>query len=782
LSQPLDNPAPRTAPLPAVLQSVKHDTRRLLATRLQKLFQNADDALFELADRAKTDFEQNLYFDSMRIVRLQRASIQQKYIDAYSRSWNAVMSGQPAIIPSAPRPLSTQDDSQLAKDELEVSATAAAISSKATVKYLQPISQLTKRLEDVCGHEVAPELNPLGPQCLNQNFISAIAPLDVNIKVRIILLELFERFVAAELAEVYDQANRVLVEAEGRSELQHGFKSNPKQDASAAITNTSRYRAESAIPEANSKTATQVPADAAEGVSEGFAHLQGLLAKARDAGHLNPETARDALSRQEIPYDDKSDKTEGYAGAKLGVASLVSTPELMQTLGHIQGNASEVPLNLEQPEPPIDLRSLLVQNTAESVPKDGPIERSGESSGEGPGFENQTDDVVDLVKLLFDFILNDRNLAIPMKALIARLQIPLLKVAIIDQSLFAKPSHPARQLLNELAEAGIGWSSAGELKRDETYNKIESIVFRVMNGFSEDLTLFSNLIAELRHFVKKEKRKRYQVEQQVRQTEAGKAKTREAKKTVQTLINQKSCGLHLPVEAGRFVSDVWSKVLVYLFVTQGTDSEPWVEAIETLDDLLWATQPLASDRDINRREELLPRLLTQLEAGITLANLADAQSNLIRMRDTIERLHEADQQLIDEQQVDAEVTRSAITTTKQQAIVLVPEEDAPPGELETLADTQFIEKIIKLSEGQWLELRENNGTLLRCKLATIVQPGNRYVFVNRKGMKVCERSRNALALALQADELHLIDESEMFDRALESVIGNLQRLKDSRPQ
>jgi len=61
-----------------------------------------------------------------------------------------------------------------------------------------------------------------------------------------------------------------------------------------------------------------------------------------------------------------------------------------------------------------------------------------------------------------------------------------------------------------------------------------------------------------------------------------------------------------------------------------------------------------------------------------------------------------------------------------------------------------------------------------------VQPGNRYVFVNRKGMKVCERSRNALALALEAEELNLLAGSQMFDRALESVIGSLQQMNNSK--
>ena len=776
MSQVLDKPSPRRAPLPAVLQSVKHDTRNLLAERLELLFQSADDALFEMADRASSDADQNLYFDSMRIVRLQRASIQQKYIDAYSRSWSSVMSGERLPVEPAPMALDADDFSLLANDELEISVAAAGISSKVTTRFLLPITQLTKRLEQVCKHELSPELNPLGPQRLNQNFLGAIESLDVHIKVRIILLKLFERFVAEELAPVYERANGILIEAGVLPDLKHKVAKAPADEAAGKNTTAPGKPAGDTAAESPGDIISSTPAgSAAAGApaaqSPEFYRLQTLLKSARDSGQL-PADANSG---------PPSSSAGAYAAGEHGAATIVSTPQLMQVLGVVQGEASAEPLNLSQPAAPMNFREVLVQQ-APAV-----------TGADNPRFEKQSDDVVDLVKMLFDYILNDRNLAIPMKALIGRLQIPVLKVAIMDQSFFAKPSHPARQLLNELAAAGIGWSSASELKRDETYNKIESIVLRVMNGFTEDLTLFSNLIAELRHFVKKEKKKRNQVEQRVKETEAGKAKTREAKKTVQTLINQKACGLRLPADAGHFVSDAWSKVMVYLFVTQGTDSEGWVEAIETLDDILWAAQPLTNESDLALREEILPRMLTQLESGITLANLTDSQDQLNSLRSTIEAIHATDLEFLEGSTVNASAAAAIVPAEQdsdlaptgadlqeQPELVLVPEADAPPEELENLADPQFVEKIIQLSEGQWVELRDNSDTLIRCKLATIVQPGNRYVFVNRKGMKVCERTRNALALALEAEAMNLLDESEMFDRALESVIGNLQRLQDQK--
>jgi hypothetical protein len=70
----------------------------------------------------------------------------------------------------------------------------------------------------------------------------------------------------------------------------------------------------------------------------------------------------------------------------------------------------------------------------------------------------------------------------------------------------------------------------------------------------------------------------------------------------------------------------------------------------------------------------------------------------------------------------------------------------------------------------------NSRRLYACKLAAIVQPGSKYIFVNRRGMKVAERSRMALAVELKRKSITILDESQVFDRALEAVIGNLRQL------
>ena len=94
---------------------------------------------------------------------------------------------------------------------------------------------------------------------------------------------------------------------------------------------------------------------------------------------------------------------------------------------------------------------------------------------------------IEMVAMLFDFIFETKDLPDGIKALLARLQIPVLKAAMLDGAFFAKKTHPARLLVNELAQAGLGWSPVMG-SDDPLYRKIDAIVHAILDGFSDDLT------------------------------------------------------------------------------------------------------------------------------------------------------------------------------------------------------------------------------------------------------------------------------------------------------
>lgn len=85
-------------------------------------------------------------------------------------------------------------------------------------------------------------------------------------------------------------------------------------------------------------------------------------------------------------------------------------------------------------------------------------------------------------------------------------------------------------------------------------------------------------------------------------------------------------------------------------------------------------------------------------------------------------------------------------------------------------------QVDQLHVGCWVEFQEDEDHNLRCKLAAIIEATGNYIFVDRTGMKVLERSRTGLALDFRSGAVRTLDDTLLFDRALESVIGNLRRL------
>ena len=112
---------------------------------------------------------------------------------------------------------------------------------------------------------------------------------------------------------------------------------------------------------------------------------------------------------------------------------------------------------------------------------------------------------IEMVAMLFDFIFETKDLPDGIKALLARLQIPVLKAAMLDGAFFAKKSHPSRLLVNELAQAGLGWSPAMG-QEDPLYRKIDEIVHQILDNFSDDLAIFDEQREDLEAFLAEEEK------------------------------------------------------------------------------------------------------------------------------------------------------------------------------------------------------------------------------------------------------------------------------------
>ena len=134
---------------------------------------------------------------------------------------------------------------------------------------------------------------------------------------------------------------------------------------------------------------------------------------------------------------------------------------------------------------------------------------------------NQIDGrTIDFVEMIFGAFLRDANITHAIKSLLLRLQIPIIKIALLDLKFFYNPKHPARHVLDTIAHVGIGI----EDRNSTVYQTMELIVEQLLRGFSTNISTFHTALSSLSRLTDIEKKKQelneVQTRQQIRQEHA----------------------------------------------------------------------------------------------------------------------------------------------------------------------------------------------------------------------------------------------------------------------
>ncbi|RMO92243.1 hypothetical protein ALQ33_03158 [Pseudomonas syringae pv. philadelphi] len=726
------------ARLPVVLLQVRDKAAQQLKDALQVLFDNADDTLFEMADRALSNTEQNIFFEAMRDLRLKRKSIERGFLDKFYESFLSL--GQYQIQdPVLPAAVSFDKLALVHNDDLEKTVAVDAMVSKVMSRDSLALGQLTARLNVLVPQPITDENNPLGPAMLCRFFLEAGRNLGVEIKVKLIILKLFEKYVLTNTDHLYGEANQLLIAT--------GILPDMKVLPTRRSSDRAAPRARSA--ELSDPVLNEAADKLDKGVQEVFSALQELLLHVR--GHLVPRHEPNAEVRP------------------------ISSRDLMRLLSHLQ---QYVPS--QETADDFDLRNQLEQLLTRVNVK------TGKSRIVGVGDE----DVINLIAMLFEFILDDRNLPPSLRALIGRLQIPMLKVAVLDKSFFSRGSHPARRLLNEIATAALGWGGRDDYQRDSLYQRVEQIVQRLLNDFDDDPSIFSELLADFLAFTSDERRRSELLEQRTRDAEEGRARAELARQLVQQELNQRLLGRTLPEVVVRLLQEAWSKVLLLTCLKHGEASGEWQAGLTTMDELIWSVELHDDPQALQRLLELVPGLLKSLRDGLTSAAFdpfatseffSQLESLHVQAFQHFTRLQEASG---DAGSGDASLSGADLAdgppmmAVVEEIVLIAPEERLFNEPVVQLPDDDAgLQMVDNLRVGSWVEIQEDEEHKLRCKLTAIVEPTGRYVFVNRTGMKVLEKTRVGLAVEFRRGAVRVLDDALLFDRALESVIGNLRKLK-----
>ncbi len=746
--------APNVTPIdlfPQALKKVREQARGAFGSMLGEMFDNADDALFELADKATTNDGQAVYFDAMREVRIKRPDIEQKFLKTLHNGFRNLYLPNDKL----PEELlhSAHENTSLSlvpDDDLEESVAVRGMVTKASTHHEHALSLLVKRIEHLVRAKPINRFNnPIGPIRVCQAFQDACEELEIDIRPKLVVFKLFERHVLTEAGTLYDMANKSLKDM--------GVLPLLKADDKVSNRN---LQPSSPVPGANAEddSAPLQGADSQQGPiqkEEIFNFLRELLDDSRD--QVVPATAAS------VPVVDDG--------------PMLSNADLLNLLSTIQVQSQPAPNRADLPSQPLDVRQSLF-NLVNQNPQPQGIGRID-------------DDAINLVSMLFEFILDDRQLPTPMKALLARLQIPMLKVVVLDKSFFSRGGHSARRLLNELATAAIGWNEALPTDRDPLYKKIASVVDRILHDFDSDISIFDDLLEEFTSFVSTESRRAELIEQRTRAAEEGLGKSQQARAVVGYTLNEKAVGKRLPRVVVDILRDCWSNYMFLIHVKEGINSPAWEQALQTVEDLIWSVEITPGGSERGQLLKVIPSLLQRLRVGFGSVSYSKVKMRtqlkeleVIHLRNLRSSPEEpADTPIAGDENAEASGQQARTAAPGVDKIIESPvivENAARPEKVsETLPeDDEHAKVAASISTGAWVEFKESDDKVTRAKLAAIIKATGKYIFVNRVGMKVAEKTLARLAIELRDGTMSVLDNALLFDRALENVIGHLREMKN----
>jgi hypothetical protein len=744
------------------------ECRKLVVQTMPKLmsglFENLDDALYEMANKSDSNTLQNTCFESMRELRKQRIGIDRVFnkelLRVYDRYWEI---GEVEVRQQSLEDLSRSSDLALVDDEeLEDSLAITNMISKAESRYTRELYAIGQRFAYIIGgrrvDEDTVQQTPISPTVLCCAFQLAMKNVSIELPVKLVVYKLFDRHVMHFIGGFYDDINGLLGKAGVVPKLTPRVRRNPVSPAvqrggggESQLAGGSSYLSEHS-QSAYIAPARGEPYSGANASGEVFTALQHLL----------------GVQRANISNGGASSSM--ILTAPAGTVPVVDTGELLGALNAIQqSNVVMLPRGqrVTQSLSPAQMRERLVADLGINQ-EDGQLTRA---------LGDADNDTIDVITMLFDFILDDYSLPDAMKALLSRLQIPMLKVAVIDKSFFSEKVHPARRLLNTLAQAAVGWNDTGDRANDVLYNKIEAVVKRVLNEFVDDPAIFADLDDEFSAWWQQEQRGALIAEQRTNQVTKGKEQLRAAKqKVAEELNNRLRKAQAVPEAVMALLEDGWKDVLLLNYLRQGADSKEWHESLEMVDRLLWSVQPKS---DYGERQQLLrgiPELLRNLRERLN--SISFDQHRMARLFKELQNCHIGCLRGGDPNMIQGAGTNPATELEIHFPESQIVSDDISLSQVEedaALSEDEAGQMMRDLEIGSWLEMQDGSAKN-RVKLSWKSRVTDTYVFINRKGMKVMELTAAGLTKRFRNGTAKLVEISDapIIDRALEAMLSALK--------
>ncbi len=738
---PTSSVSPLRTANPELLADLEESFQVPLGKAFAAVLEELGELLFKLADRGLVS--QNDAAAGVGQVRRQRDSVLARFNQHGARVWQALNGGR---LLSADRLLaeSAGGVKLLSPEELETRLAIRSLSGAIAHASRNELSRLEQYVGWISGGlKIDADVNPLGAEHIGVAVHEAFSECLLAPKVRLAIIRACEYALVPSVGGIYVALEEHLLRI---SQLAHS-------------SSTARKRRRKHIPTAGQPQEFEQEEEKPDWINRFFSRW----------------ATEDAMSSIAAPAGSP-------AGAEPEAAEVLP-PSLRQLLRRARADMSggPVPKNVHRLSDR-ELHSVL--SLLQTMPGSGYPAIVAKGGALAPGLKREMlacaarlgmqmertrldagdEDVVDLVAMLFETLMEENHLAGRRRELIGCLLVPMTKVALSDPRLFQQESHPARRLLNLLAEACDG--NQGESDQEAALlEKVAQAVARIAAEFDESLAVFLVLEADFSEYFAQYKRKAEIAERRVTERQRAQDRREQARAFVTGHMEARVGERELPLTARDFLGHAWIQHAQAVVLRSGEQGGPWAEVSATLDGFLEEFDRVRQGQPAREFPDGLVQQLRKVLAGIgTSAQTTERAIQILQM------------------------AMKAEQAARPEEEVALPELPAPPQEaadegalLAAIAEVPALEHIDNvtadffrnLPHGSWLDFVARDGRVQAGKLAWTSPISSRLMFVNRSGVRFCVASPEELAVMAHLGRLRLHREEDPFYSAMQGVVDNL---------
>ena len=725
----------------ALLSQCRDLARSKLSRIVAEALDKVENDLFAAAEASTSRAEQQVLFEAMSQVKAHRgeisASFDRYFIEIYDRRVSIRAPALPGAAPNMAE-LTLVDDAAM-EEEMVVNDLA-----RKTRNRIDPEQLLGIRAR--FGHLLSSEQveddtsNPLCPEAVFEALKMACGKIPGDFAVKRSMLNAFQPYVAAGITTVYADVNQNLISHHVLPRIRHqvkraadiGVASNPALAASQAMNLAQLMGGgtQGAAAAAAAMTQSQLMnlGQLAPGQSP-LAMSGGLDLSALLAGVMNGGAARAQVTRMLA-------NPSRYA-MEAALSETPASPALMTSLSALQSAAMPAGGGA------FDFMSALGdQVRAQSHPLDQLT--------------------IELVTMVFDYILDDKNVPETVKGEISRLQIVAVKAAILDRTFFARRQHPMRQLLDRVAEVAADPDIATE-EGARFILELRAMVDYIVHKFTDDLAIFTAALDTLEQMVAENRETRQQelvpTTSELERKEEAEIAHATALAEIKRRVTRKT-----PAFVREFLYQWWTKTLVDAYMKERDGDDSWTHRLGAVDALVWSVSPLKTG-EIQQLASMLPTLMRSMLRGMNAIEMpADARHAFFNQ---LMQTHTASINTAKAQVKGQPVPTAADVARVEETPVDEPELPEAPADAQ---DDYYVHTAMAVERGAVVEFMDGN-TAVRAKLSW-VSPKQTILLFTSSTSGARKLAPKAFAELLRQQKARVVEVSEaLMDRVVHAMMG-----------